>query len=65
MIIQADEEVIYDLIKRAVNEAVDEKISELKLNLIPDADIDENQEMDELFGNPAKYYNQEFERVLS
>jgi len=60
MIIQADEKIIFDMIKKAVTEAVDEKFSELKLNLIPEADKDDNDEIDDLFKEPANYENQEF-----
>ena len=63
MLIQADEDVIYGLVKRAVDEAVNEKFTELKLNLIPYSDSEEDRIIDAIFESPAKYENQEFIKV--
>lgn len=60
MIIQADEDVIYELVKRAVDDAVNEKFTEFKLNFIPYSDSEEDKVIDSIFDNPAKYENQEF-----
>lgn len=63
MIIQADEKVIYDLIKKAVSEVVDEKLDELKISLIPTINNDELEEIDSIFGTPENYNHQEFEEM--
>ena len=43
---------------------VPEKITELKLNLIPYADDEEMQEIDNIFEEPENYQNQEFDEVV-
>ena len=54
---------LYLLMKRAVSEVLDEKLDTVKLALIPQADDEENKLMDEIFGTPEKYAEQEYVKV--
>ncbi len=63
MIVQTDEKIIYDLIKKAVSEAVDEKFNELKINLLPIVDDKEMEQIDLIFDSPGNYNNQELKEV--
>lgn len=60
MKIMVEEEKLYQLVKRAVNEAWKENLKKLKLSIIPYADDKEMAEIEEIFGSPKKYRNQQF-----
>jgi len=53
------EKRLYKLIKQAVSESLDEKLLQLKLAMLPEADDEEMEEIEKLFGKPEKYTNQE------
>ncbi len=59
MDVQVDETKMYELIKRAVAEVFEEKLEKLKLELIPYVDDGEMEEINSLFGDPAKYESQD------
>ena len=54
------EKDLYELIKRAVRETLDEKLLKLKVAMIPEADDEEMNEIDEMFGDPTQYSDEEF-----
>ena len=55
-----DEEKFYQLIKKAVSEAMEENLIKLKLSIIPYVDDEEMKEIEEIFGDPEKYKDQQF-----
>jgi hypothetical protein len=63
MELRIDEEKFYQLIKKAVSEAMEENIIKLKLSLIPYVEDDEMKEIEEIFGDPEKYKDQEFVKL--
>lgn len=63
MELMIDEEKFYQLIKKAVSEAMEENIIKLKLSLIPYVEDDEMKEIEEIFGDPEKYKDQEFVKL--
>ncbi|MEK7400071.1 MAG: hypothetical protein AAB116_24265 [Candidatus Poribacteria bacterium] len=58
-----DEEKLYQLIKKAVSEVMEENLVKLKLSLIPYVEDDEMKEIEEIFGDPEKYKDQEFVKL--
>ena len=60
MELRIDEEKFYQIIKKAVSEAMEENLIKLKLSLIPYVDDDEMKEIEEIFGDPEKYKDQQF-----
>jgi len=54
MELRIDEEKFYQLIKKAVSEAMEENLIKLKLSMIPYVDDEE------IFGDPEKYKDQQF-----
>ena len=46
-----DEEKFYQLIKKAVSEAMEENLIKLKLSIIPYVDDEEMKEIEEIFGD--------------
>jgi len=58
-----DEEKFYQLIKKAVSEAIEENLIKLKLSIIPYVDDDEMKEIEEIFGDPEKYKDQQFVKL--
>lgn len=60
MEITIDEEKLYQLIKKAVSEVMEENIRELKLSLIPYVEDEEMNEIESIFGTPEKYEKQDF-----
>ena len=63
MELRIDEEKFYQLIKKAVSEAMEENIIKLKLSLIPYVEDDEMKEIEEIFGGSEKYKDQEFVKL--
>ena len=53
------EQKLYELIKRAVAETLDEKLLKLKLAMLPQADDEEMAIIDELFESPEHYADDE------
>ena len=58
MVVQVDENKMYEMIKKAVAEVFEEKLEKLKLQLIPYADDNEMEEINSLFGDPTKHKGQ-------
>jgi len=58
-----DEEKFYQLIKKAVSEAMEENLIKLKLSMIPYVEDDEMNEIAEIFGDPEKYKDQQFVKL--
>ncbi len=60
MEVTIDENKLYELIKTAVSEAMEEKLLKLKLQMIPFVNDEEMREIEEIFGGPKDYKSQEF-----
>ena len=60
MEVTLDEKKLYQLVKKAVSEAMDEKLKNLKLEMISYAEDKEMEEIKEIFETPEKYKNQEY-----
>ncbi|MDR4498960.1 MAG: hypothetical protein MRK02_13740 [Candidatus Scalindua sp.] len=60
MEVTLDEKKLYQLVKKAVSEVMDEKLKNLKLEMISYAEEKEMEEMKEIFETPEKYKNQEY-----
>ena len=55
MELRIDEEKFYQLIKKAVSEAMEENLIKLKLSMIPYVDDEEMKEIEEIFIEPKEY----------
>ncbi|MFQ6033096.1 MAG: hypothetical protein ACE5K2_09275 [Candidatus Zixiibacteriota bacterium] len=60
MKLTVDEKKLYQLVKKALSEVMEEKLKKLKLGLIPYVQDEEMKEIEEIFGTPEKYKKQEF-----
>lgn len=60
MKLTVDEKKLYQLVKKALSEVMEEKLKKLKLGLIPYVQDEEMKEIEEVFGKPEKYKKQEF-----
>jgi hypothetical protein len=60
MEVKISNEQLFKVIKKAVSEVFDEKLSHLKLKMIPYVDDNEIKEIEEIFGSPKKIKNQKF-----
>jgi len=60
MEVKISNEQLLKVIKKAVSEVFDEKLSHLKLKMIPYVDDNEMKEIEEIFGSPKKLKNQKF-----
>ena len=49
-----DEEKLYQLIKKAVSEVMEENLRKMKLELIPYIEDEEMEEIEEIFNEPEK-----------
>ena len=63
MSITVDEGKLYEIVKKAVSDVVKEEVAKLRLQLIPYVTDEEMKEMEELFGSPEKYKDQDFEEL--
>ncbi len=63
MSVTIDEEKLYEVVKKAVSDVVKEEIAKLRLQLIPYVSDEEMKEIEELFGSPEGYNDQEFEEL--
>jgi len=57
------EEKLFNIVKRAVNEVITVEMAKLRLQLIPYVDDTEMKEIEEIFGSPEKYKDEEFEEL--
>ncbi len=57
------EEKLFNIVKRAVNEVIMVEMVKLRLQLIPYVDDAEMKEIEEIFGSPEKYKDEEFEEL--
>ncbi len=55
-----EEKRLYEIVKKAVNEALQENLKKLKIDFIPYVDEKEMEEIRKIFGSPEKYKNQKF-----
>jgi hypothetical protein len=60
MKLTVDEKKLYQLVKKALSEVMEENLKKLKLGLIPYVQDEEMKEIEEIFGAPEKYKKQEF-----
>ena len=60
MKLTVDEKKLYQLVKKALSEVMEENLKKLKLGLIPYVQDEEMEEIEEIFGKPEKYKKQEF-----
>jgi len=60
MKLTVDEKKLYQLVKKALSEVMEENLKKLKLGLIPYVQNEEMKEIGEIFGTPEKYKKQEF-----
>ncbi|MFH1335997.1 MAG: hypothetical protein ABII96_05725, partial [Candidatus Zixiibacteriota bacterium] len=60
MKLTVDEKKLYQLVKKALSEVMEENLKKLKLGLIPYVPDEEMKEIEEIFGTPEKYKKQEF-----
>jgi hypothetical protein len=60
MKLTVDEKKLYQLVKKALSEVMEENLKKLKLGLIPYVQDEEMKEIEEIFGTPEKYKKQEF-----
>ncbi|MFH0991061.1 MAG: hypothetical protein V1799_13715 [bacterium] len=65
MTIQIDDEKLFELVKKAVSEVIEERIVEFKLQHLPVADNEEVEEIRTIFGSPEIYRKQNFKRIDS
>ena len=54
---------VFELIKKAVSEALDDKITQLKLSMIPFVSNEEMREIEEELGSPEDYQDHDFIEV--
>ena len=59
-----DEKKLYQLVKKALSEVMEENLKKLKLELIPYVQDEEMKEIEEIFGKPKRYKKQEFRICL-
>jgi hypothetical protein len=63
MELMIDEEKFYQIIKKAVSEAIEENLIKLKLSMIPYVEDEEMEELEGIFGDPEKYKDQQFVKL--
>lgn len=56
-----DRQSLYELMKKAASDALDEKIQTLKLQMIPLAEDEEIQDIEKVHGLPKEYLPEDFE----
>ena len=57
------EERIYEIVKRAIEEVMDEKLLEIRLSLIPEVDENEMLAIEKEIGKPEDYKKGDYVKV--
>ncbi len=61
--VRMTDEKLYNIVKRAVEEVFSEKLIEMRLAMIPEADEEEMREIENKVGDPSKYHDEEYTEV--